>query len=63
MKDKKNCKHIKVFQNIILTSYPAQQKWICALCGLKGTSRDLGPLVSNNEATYEDIEKLFKEKE
>ena len=56
-----NCKnHLKVFQDVVLTSYPAQQRWICALCGEKGINREIGVFPSG--PTYEDIEERFKNK-
>lgn len=50
------CQHNKVYENIILYSYPPQQRWICSICGEKGT--DVQSL--SNEITYEDLIKHFE---
>jgi hypothetical protein len=50
--------HHKVYANFQLTSFPAQQPWICKICGAEGT--DTVTLCAEFES-YDQIKKRFKE--
>lgn len=51
------CKHVKVYSEYILCSYPPQHQWVCKICGEQGA--DVVGTYKANE--YDEVVKKFKE--